>query len=68
MCGACLARLASGGPAPRTGFVRIAGRALQVVVGIVTAWFFFYIVGGFLSSLPDAFHETSRGTSVADAP
>jgi uncharacterized paraquat-inducible protein A len=68
MCGACLARLARGGRARRIGLLRIAGKALQVFIGVVTAWFFFYMVGGFLSSLPDTFHETSRGTGAVDGP
>jgi uncharacterized paraquat-inducible protein A len=68
ICAACLDRLArTGADRRRTSFLA-AARAGQVLLGIVAAWFFFYMVGEFLSSLPDTFHETSRGTGAPGPP
>jgi hypothetical protein len=68
ICAACLGRLARAGAVrDRTPWLA-AGRAAQILVGLFAAWFFFYMVGEFLSSLPDRFHETSRAAGAADPP
>ena len=63
ICAACLERLARTGRSRRPQSFRTVALAAQVLIGIFAAWFFFYVVGEFLSSLPDTFHETSRGTA-----
>jgi uncharacterized paraquat-inducible protein A len=68
ICAGCLEHLAAtGAERGRRSFQAVA-RAGQILLGIFVAWFFFYMVGEFLSSLPDTFHETSRGTGVPGPP
>lgn len=56
ICAACLRKLA---PVPLTkrrafiGLVRIG----QCLVGVLLAWFFFYLLGETLLALPTSFHE-----------
>jgi hypothetical protein len=40
----------------RRGFARLF-RLSQCLLGLVLAWFFFYLVGESLVSLPSSFHE-----------
>lgn len=56
ICAACLKKLAHKPLLQRRGF---AGgvRFLQCVAGIFLAWFFFYLVGQTLLSMPSSFHE-----------
>ena len=68
ICAACLERLARTGAERGRKSFQVVVRAAQVLLGIFAAWFFFYLVGAFLSSLPDTFHETSRGTGVPGPP
>ena len=68
ICAACLDRLARTGVERGRNSFRAVVRGGQILLGIFTAWFFFYMVGEFLSSLPDAFHETSRGTGAPGPP
>ena len=68
ICAACLGRLAGAGAERGRKSFQAVARAGQILLGIFAAWFFFYMVGEFLSSLPDAFHETSRGTGVPGPP
>src|SRR5437762_4752557 len=56
ICAACLRKLAGVPLLKRRGFVGIL-RFSQVLFGLVAAWFFFYLVGEALLSLPDSFHE-----------
>jgi hypothetical protein len=32
---------------------------IQLAVGILLAWYFFFLVGQTLASLPDSFHNTT---------
>ena len=68
ICADCLGRLARTGIHGGRRSFHLFVRAAQILLGILTAWFFFYMVGAFLSSLPDNFHETSRGTGVPGPP
>lgn len=68
ICATCLRRLARAGAKRRRLPLRAAGRAVQVLLGILAAWFFFYVAGEFLASLPDSFHETSRHANARGAP
>ena len=56
ICAACLKKLSRPAAARR---VRWAGLLLagEFVVGILTAWLFFYAVGRNLLAIPDSFHE-----------
>ncbi len=68
VCAACLRtqfaagerRLRPGGGRAGRAWRAVAAnawRAAQVGAGIVTAWFFFHLVAGWLVSLPEQFHE-----------
>lgn len=56
ICSACLKKLAAVPLLKRPGFA-LAGRAVQCIIGIFFAWFFFYLIGAGLLSLPASFHE-----------
>jgi hypothetical protein len=68
ICASCLRRLAGAGAERRRLPLRAVGRAVQLVLGILAAWFFFYAVGEILASFPDSFHETSRVAGDPEAP
>ena len=56
LCAACLRKLAGAPSAKQRAF----GGLMQFVrcaVGILIAWFFFYLIGEILVRLPDSFHE-----------
>jgi hypothetical protein len=55
LCAACLARIARQDHPPRS-FVRHLARATGVLLGLLVAWGFFLLLGGWISSLPDDFH------------
>jgi hypothetical protein len=56
ICAACLRKLARVPLLQRRGF---AGglRVAQCLVGVIAAWFFFYLIGECLLALPTSFHE-----------
>ena len=55
ICAGCLKKqLATAERRTRTGVGLEVG---QCVLGLVTAWFFFYLVGRGLLSIPSTFHE-----------
>ena len=56
VCAACLARLAGedGHAQDRWGMTM---RAVQVAVGLLVVWLFFYALGQGLLALPDSYHE-----------
>ncbi len=56
VCAACLRKLANVPLTRRRGFVG-ALRIAQLLLGLIMAWFFFYLVGENLISLPSSFHE-----------
>jgi hypothetical protein len=56
LCSACLRKLARVPLLRRRGFARLF-RLSQCLLGLVLAWFFFYLVGESLVSLPSSFHE-----------
>jgi uncharacterized paraquat-inducible protein A len=66
ICAACLRRLAPAGTEGRRRPWWVARRAAQLLLGILAAWFFFYMIGTFLSSLPDSFHEATRAPGAQD--
>ena len=56
ICAACLRKLA---PVPfleRRGFAGLMPLG-QLLFGVLAAWFFFYLIGESLVSLPGSFHE-----------
>ena len=57
ICAGCLRQLAAGPGRRRSGLARVALRVGQCAVGLVAAWFFFYLVGERLLTLPSSFHE-----------
>jgi len=56
VCASCLRKLASTPLFKRAGFAG-AIRTAQCVLGLLVAWFFFYLVGELLLRLPSSFHE-----------
>lgn len=56
ICAGCLREVVRVPPARRRALAGVA-RVLQLGFGLVTAWFFFHLVGELLLSLPDSFHE-----------
>lgn len=55
LCAACLARV-SGRGGVRRGWGRQLVRAGGVLFGLLLAWSFFLLLGGWISSQPDDFH------------
>ena len=68
LCASCLRRQAGGRAERRAGPLRTASRVAQLGLGLLLAWFFFFVVGEILSSLPDSFHEGSRFPGASAAP
>ena len=58
ICALCLKKLSAPGQAKRRGF-STARRSVQVVIGILVAWFFFFIIGEALLRIPTSFHDSS---------
>ncbi len=58
LCAHCLRKLARVPLLQRRGFAG-ALRFGQCLLGLLLAWFFFYLVGEALLALPDSFHEGS---------
>jgi hypothetical protein len=56
ICAACLRKLARTPLLKRRGIAGVL-RIAQCLVGLVLAWFFFYVVGECLLALPTSFHE-----------
>jgi len=56
ICGACLKKLAKPPQARRRGLVRTL-TMVECLFGVVTVWFFFYLLGQVLLTLPSSFHE-----------
>lgn len=56
ICSACLKKLARP-PLLKQPLFMAVRRVLQCCFGIFIAWFFFYLVGASLLSLPSSFHE-----------
>jgi hypothetical protein len=56
LCAACLKKLVHLPFTKRSGYVRLV-RVGQCLVGLLLAWFFFYLVGESLLALPTSFHE-----------
>ena len=56
ICAACLKKLARPSLTHRRSFARTR-RMVQCLFGVVTAWFFFYLLGQVLLTLPSSFHE-----------
>ena len=56
VCAVCLKKLARQPLARRTAFERLL-RLAQCSLGILLAWFFFFLIGEGLLKLPASFHE-----------
>lgn len=56
VCAACLKTLTRQPPGRRTTFARLL-RLAQCALGILIAWFFFFLIGGALLKVPASFHE-----------
>ncbi len=56
LCASCLRRLARVPLFQRRGLGTVM-RLCQCALGVLLAWFFFYLVGEGLLALPTAFHE-----------
>jgi len=56
ICAACLRKLARVPLLQRRGLLGLV-RSFQFLAGLLAAWFFFYLIGETLLSLPSSFHE-----------
>ena len=56
ICAACLKKLARLPLMRRRGFAGVL-RFAQCLLGVMMVWFFFYLIGEGLASLPASFHE-----------
>lgn len=57
LCTACLKKLVKRSTSRRSAFSMLL-RLGQCVIGLVVAWFFFFLVGETLLRLPASFHST----------
>jgi len=58
ICASCLKKLATTESSKRRAFPTVL-RSIQVVVGILVAWFFFFMIGEGLVRIPASFHDTN---------
>jgi hypothetical protein len=58
LCAACLKRQAPPEERPRRNFAPLL-RVGVALCGLMTAWFFFYVVGRILLATPTQFHEAA---------
>jgi hypothetical protein len=58
LCASCLRRLTQT-EAQRGGRLVVVVRLVQIMLGLVVGWFFFYALGRGLLLVPTAFHEGS---------
>jgi hypothetical protein len=56
VCAACLKKLTASESTQRRAFSGVM-RFVRVAIGILIAWFFFFLIGEILVRLPDSFHE-----------
>jgi hypothetical protein len=56
LCAACLKKLAETPSTRRAAFANLL-RVGQCAAGILVVWFFFFVIGEKLLSLPNAFHQ-----------
>lgn len=56
LCASCLSKLLRRPPAQRRMFVQLL-RLAQCALGLLVAWYFFFLIGEALLRLPDSFHE-----------
>jgi hypothetical protein len=56
ICAACLRKLVQTPPRRKRALAGVV-RFGQCLLGLVVAWFFFYLIGETLLSLPTSFHE-----------
>lgn len=58
LCAACLKRLTAPVERPRRSLAPLA-RAVAVLAGVITGWFYFYLIGRVLISTPTKFHDAT---------
>jgi hypothetical protein len=58
LCASCLKRLSAPVERSRRSLAPLA-RGLAALSGVVTAWFFFYLIGRLLVATPTKFHEAA---------
>jgi hypothetical protein len=56
LCAACLKKLARVPLTRRPAFANVV-RVGQCALGLIVVWFFFFVIGEKLASLPTSFHE-----------
>jgi hypothetical protein len=58
ICSACLKNVAAREAKPRRSFAA-ALRPAALLGGVLTAWFFFYVIGHWAGALPSSFHVST---------
>lgn len=56
LCASCLLKL-TGIRMQKRAPLAAAGRIVLVALGVITLWFFFYVIGRGLLAMPSSFHE-----------
>jgi len=56
ICASCLRKFIKAPFTKRRGFVGVL-RVIQILAGLFTVWFFFYLFGNALLSIDSSFHE-----------
>lgn len=56
ICSSCLQKLAKAPPARKRRFVGLL-KLSQCALSLILLWFFFYLMGEWLLSIPSSFHE-----------
>ena len=59
LCTACLAKISAADMGQRRRAMRSVTRVIQLGLGLLLAWFFFFAVGETLQRIPDEFHDGS---------
>jgi hypothetical protein len=65
LCASCLKKQTAPVERPRRSLAPLA-RGMAALCGLMTAWFFFYLVGRALLATPTKFHEATLWKSAAD--
>ena len=58
ICSACLKKLVAPAARPRRSFSAVL-RPMALLGGLLTAWFFFYLIGHWATQIPSTFHSGS---------
>jgi hypothetical protein len=67
LCAVCLQKIAVH-PVSKSRTSTALVRIVQVSLGFLTAWFFFFVLGQILLLIPESFHDASMWKAPANLP